>query len=230
MDKPSIRNALKFTIFIFFVALSIYFGSLWSVDIHRLQGYFKEFSLFNSGVVFVLLYCVVTFFFIFSRDIFKVLGVVLFGPYLSSMLIWVAEIANAAITFKLSRFLGQDFIRNAIESKKRGAHARLAGVSFLWLFFMRATPLVPFRFLDLTCGLTGIPFKRYLLAVIFGSPVRILWVQYILSFAGMAAFNPSKLAGYLLNNKPVFIFSLLYVILVIFAALKLRVKANEGKV
>lgn len=222
MGKPLKRNAVKFIIFIFFVALSIYFGSLWNIDIHRLQEYFKGFSLFNSGVIFILLYCLVTFFFILSRDIFKVLGVVLFGPYVSSLFIWIAEIVNAAITFKLSRFLGQGFVINAIESKKRDVGARLAGVSFLWLFIMRAAPLIPFRFLDLACGLTVIPFRRYVWAAILGSPLRILWVQCMLSFAGMAVFDPLQLADYLVRNKPLFTLSLFYVILVVFLALKLR--------
>jgi uncharacterized membrane protein YdjX (TVP38/TMEM64 family) len=85
----------------------------------------------------------------------------------------------------------------------------------------RAVPLIPFRFLDLACGLTGMPFKIYLIAVILGSPLRIFWVQYVLAGLGKSIFNnPYALVEYLLDNKILFMFSFIYLLLVILVAVK----------
>jgi uncharacterized membrane protein YdjX (TVP38/TMEM64 family) len=137
----------------------------------------------------------------------------------------IAEIINAFILFYFSRSLGRSFVESALKERYDKLDERLGRVNFLWLFLFRAVPLVPFRFLDLYCGLTRITFRRYLSVVILGSPLRIFWVQYVLAGMGKSLFsNPYALVEFITSNKPVFIFSLIYLVLVIVVALKIKAK------
>jgi uncharacterized membrane protein YdjX (TVP38/TMEM64 family) len=79
--------------------------------------------------------------------------------------------------------------------------------------------------MDLAAGLTKISFRKYLLAVIIGSPVKIFWIQYVLSGVGKSILNnPYVLVEYFLNNKFFLFFSFIYIILVISVAIKISSK------
>ena len=112
-----------------------------------------------------------------------------------------------------------------LKKKSENLDDRLANINFFWLFIMRLAPLIPYRFLDLGVGLTRIHFRRYFAAVLLATPIRVFWVQYILAVVGKNIFNkPGLLVDYLLQNKALFIFSFIYLVLVILAAFKLRHK------
>ncbi|MCX7661576.1 MAG: VTT domain-containing protein, partial [Candidatus Omnitrophica bacterium] len=125
------------------------------------------------------------------------------------------------ILFHFSRYMGKEFVEKKIFKEKFSYYKeRLEKrTGFFSLFILRATPLVPFRFLDLFMGLSPIAFKKYLLAVLLGSPLRIYWLQFILASLGTSVFNPQQVIYYLLAHKIIFIISLIYVILVIILGL-----------
>jgi len=73
--------------------------------------------------------------------------------------------------------------------------------------------------------LTGIKFRRYFLIVLLGSPLRILWIQYILAGVGQAALrDPKAISQYLNSHAEIFILSLIYLVLAIIALMKLKHK------
>lgn len=220
------KTKLKFLVLLATIVLSIMIGRLFHIDTATLQGYLKKFPLFYSGLIFVLLYVVVTFFIWFSKDIFRFTAAVLFGATLSTLFIWLAETLNAGVLFYLARKLGREFVQDSLKKRKYSQlDEKLGKVSFLWLFLFRLVPLIPFRFLDLGTGLSRVSFRRYLLAVVLGSPLRIFWVQYALAGVGEALFKtPFVLAKYLSQNTPLFLFSLVYLVLVMVVALKLKRK------
>jgi len=214
---------IKFIIFVVSLVLLWYLGRYIPVDGSAIQEALRKFSLFYAGIIFVALYVVVTFFVWFSKDVFKVLSAVLFGAYVSTLFIWIAEIINAFILFYLARILGRDFAARHIKGKYKNLDDRLYKANFFWLFTFRFVPLIPFRFLDLASGMTGVPFRRYLLAVILASPLRIFWVQYVIVGVGESIFKkPQLMLEYLAVNKTVYIFSLIYLVLVILLIFKLK--------
>ena len=199
-----------------------YLGRYLNIDTKTIQNSLSGFPLAYSAILYVIFYVILTFFIFFSKDVFWLVGAVLFGAYLSTLLIWVAEIINAFILFNLARHLGRSFVDHHLDEKYRHLDEKLGRLSFFWLFIFRAAPLIPHRFLDLGAGLTKIKFRRYLMAVIFGTPFKIFWIQYILAGVGASVFNnPSALVGYFLSNKILFIISLIYPLLVIAVAFKL---------
>lgn len=94
---------------------------------------------------------------------------------------------------------------------------------------MRIAPLAPFRFLDISAGLTRISFREYFLVSAVGSPVRIFWLQFILAAVGVGIFQDiNSVMGYFLANKTVFVFSLIYLIAAIVAALIIKKSVLKG--
>ncbi len=217
------KSTLKFLILVVALALLLFLGRYFHIDPERTEAFLSRFPLIYSGIIFVCLYVVITFFFWLSKDIFRLVCAFLFGAYVSTLLIFIAEAINAVILFSFSRFLGRQFVEDHLGNIQGGLDKKIANTGFLWLFLFRAVPLVPFRFLDLAAGLTDISFRRYMAAVVLGSPVRIFWVQYILAGAGRGILkNPQALVDYLSLNRGAFIFSFIYLILVVFVAIKLK--------
>jgi len=217
------KNTFKFFILIFLIPLIWYLGRFFRLDTASLEQFLKSFPLFYSGILFIILYCLLTFFIWFSKDIFRIIAALLFGAILSTLFIWIAEIINAILLFHLARYLGRGFVQKSLKAGHNKLDERLGKLNFLWIFLFRATPFVPFRFLDLGAGLTRISFMKYLTAVVLGSPLRIFWVQYVLSNVGTDVFNnPYAVTQFFITNKTLFFCSLMYLILVILVAFKIR--------
>ncbi|MCM8801544.1 MAG: VTT domain-containing protein [Candidatus Omnitrophica bacterium] len=215
---------MKIRFLIFLGALIVFFllGKYLHLDSNNLQASLLKIPIFYSGLLFILLYVVITFFVWLSKDIFYILGVAVFGPYISAGLIYLAEVINAFILFWLARYLGRGYVEGSLGKRYKNLDERLGNIGFIWLFIFRATPIIPYRFLDLASGLTRISFLKYILAVISGSPLKVFWVQYIIGAVGKDVFDPHKMAEYFLKSKILFILSLIYIILVIVVTFKIK--------
>jgi uncharacterized membrane protein YdjX (TVP38/TMEM64 family) len=219
------HNRNKFLIFIIAIVLLWYLGRASHIDAQGIENYFKRFPVVYSGILYIALYVVVTFFIWLSKDVFRFAAAIVFGAYWSTLFIWIAETVNAVILFYCARYLGRSFVEKSLKGSSKNLDQKLVKINFFWLFLFRATPLIPFRFLDLASGLTSIAFSRYMWAVVFGSPLRIFWVQYILAGVGKSIFrDPGALSGYLSQNPAVFVFSLIYILVVFLVALKLKMQ------
>lgn len=198
-------------------------GRYLKVDAEAIQRSLEGFPLIYSALIYIALYVIVSFFVFFSKDLFWLIGAILYGPFVSTLFICIAETINAAILFYLSRSLGRNYVARSLTGKYRNFDQRLSGISFLWLLIFRAAPLIPYRVLDLAAGLTEIKFRKYILAVILGSPIKMFWIQYILFAVGKNIFNDfSLMASYFSQNTALLISSLIYIILVIAVIVKVK--------
>lgn len=225
MDIKEYKHKIGFIFLVATIILTWYLGRYFHIDTAGIQESLKGCSLFYGGVLYIVLYVVISFFIFFSKDVLWFIGAVLFGPYLSALFICISEVFNAFILFYLARCLGKAYVEKSLSGKYRSLYEKLGRISLFWLFIFRAAPLIPYRFLDLACGLTSIRFRKYLAAVMLGTPVKMLWVQHILYGVGKNILNnPYALVEYFLNNKPLLLFSLIYIILVIMVVLKMKTK------
>lgn len=223
-NQRSFRHNLSgFLLLILFLVATWVLGRFFTIDINYYRHFLLRFPLLYSAILFIVLYVLISFFIWIAKDIFKVIGALLFGAYLSTFFVWLAEMINATILFNLARILGRDFVKNTLKVTSGNLDKRMQRFGFWGVFSLRIVPLVPFRFLDVLAGLTDIRFGEYLLAAALGSPLRIFWVQYILAAVGESVFKqPKVLTQYLLQNKFIFILSLGYFISVIILAQFLR--------
>lgn len=219
------RQEIEFLIFIIILFLAWYPGKYLRIDNIAIQNSLQNFPLLISGIIYIVLYVIITFFIFFSKDLFWLMGAVLFGAVFSTLFICIAEVINAFILFFLARRFGKSYVEKKARGKYRSLYERLGNISFFWLFVFRAAPLIPYRFMDLAAGLTQMHFRKYLTIVIIGSPFKMFWIQYILTGVGRNIFsNPYALVEYFLKNQALLIFSLIYPVLVIAVAFKLRHK------
>lgn len=229
MAITRIRNELKFLIFLLVLSLFWYLSRYLKIESSSLQDSLAQLPFLLSSVLYIFLYVIVTFFIFFSKDIFWFMGAFLFGPFVSAALICIAELINAVILFNLSRFLGRGYVEKKMSGKYSMLDRKISSLSLFWLFIFRAAPLIPYRFMDLAAGLTGMRFSRYLIAVFFGTPLKMFWIQYIIYAVGASIFNnPRVLTEYFMENRQLFLFSFIYVILVIMVVVKIA--GRERKV
>jgi uncharacterized membrane protein YdjX (TVP38/TMEM64 family) len=219
MKKPYFRFLVLILLIIFLFLL----GKSVSLDKEKISKILKSTPLrIYSSIIFVLLYTVGTFFIWYLKDPLKLIGAILFGPYLSTLLIYISETINAYIFFHLSNFLGKEFVEKKLKGRFKKFYEKLEDINLGWIFLLRAVPLIPYRILDLTFGLTKLSFKKYLLVVLLASPPRIFWLQFILS--GVKELSINKIMLYFVENRFIFVLSLLYFIFAIIVAFKLKKK------
>jgi uncharacterized membrane protein YdjX (TVP38/TMEM64 family) len=227
MTFEKYKNGFGLLLLIMALAIIWYLGRSYHIDSASIQDSLKKFPLILSVLTYIALYVIVTFFIFFSKDVFWLLGAVLFGAGPSTLFICIAETINAVILFNLSRKFGRAYVENRLAGKYKYLDEKLGRVSFFWLFIFRAAPLIPYRFLDLAAGLTSIKFGRYLVAVVLGSPIKMFWIQYILAGVGEGVFkDPASLTQYFLNNRALFMLSFIYCILIVAVIIKLKYKGK----
>jgi len=217
-------NKYKLGLFIIILTLCLflYLNRYIPIDIQALQRSLSAFPLAISVLLYVISYVIVTFFFFFSKDLFWFVGAFLFGPFLSATLICIAEVINASILFHISRLLGRGYVEKKLSVKYHKLDDKLGKLSLFWLFVLRAAPLIPYRFLDLASGLTSLRFRKYLIAVIFGTPIKMFWIQYIIYSVGKRVFDdPAVLMEYFLSHKILLFLGFGYIILIIMAVIKM---------
>ena len=220
LSKPRTQFWILVSILIALVGI----GKLFHFDDQQWMAFFRQVPFSVAGVVFVASYIGITFFIWFAKDILRIVGAVVFGPYWSTLFIWLAELVNAAIFFHLSRKLGRTYVEEKFHLKT-GELDRPGRKGGVWhIFLLRTIPLVPFRILDLAYGLTSVSFRKYLVVSAFAMPVRIFWVQFIVAALGGSVLDIEKAMIYFQQNIAVLYLSFLYLIFSIGVVIFLRAR------
>ena len=210
---------LRFILLIAILALCWYLGRYFNFDIEYYKEILNRYPKAVSGSFFIFLYVFISFFVWLGKDVFWVVSALLYGPYLSAILIYFGELINATILFHLSRTLGQDFVRKQLSLKNKDDVERTKGSSgFFGAFTLRLILVIPYRFQDLGAGLTSISFGKYLAAIAIAQIPRILFVQYLIAAVGTSIFkNVKAVSAYMQDHPEAVLYSNLYVFLMILA-------------
>jgi uncharacterized membrane protein YdjX (TVP38/TMEM64 family) len=211
-------DAVLFLAFVAFIVFAWYFSGRFPLTDEAVRRPLGSMAPVISGSLFVILYVVVTFFLWFSKDAFRLAGALVFGPWISTLLVWLAEMVNCWVLFHFARKMGKRYVEHMLPEKAQRIYARVGETGFGWLFLLRCAPVVAFRVLDLSAGLSSVSFGRYFYAACIGSPLRIFWLQLMLAGAGTAVLKgPAVLSEYLVRQPGFLVFSLLYFIFMIVA-------------
>lgn len=203
------------------------------VDTEYYRQLLLSYPLAVSCVIFIVLYVGITFFVWFvAKDVFRITSAVIFGPVVSTLLVFVAESLNALVLFFLSRKLGQEYVEQKFKLKSDDIAKVKKDSSPIGLFALRINPLIPFRLMDLSVGLTRVSLKKYLGVVIVASLPRIFWLQYILAGVGDAIFKDVGIIySYLIENPFIVLYSGIYFLMVVIltiVAVALRMKRQKN--
>ena len=235
MNKNFFSNpAFRFSLFIAFLVGLWFLGQAFHIDIDRIRAWLARYPLWLSGSLFVALYVGITTFLWFGTiDFFRTTSAILFGPFISTLLVYIAEVCNASILFMISRKLGREFVEQRFHIKKKDLKYTQDNAGFWWALALRMNPLVPLRLLDLGFGLIDLSFTKFFLSVALGLPLRIFWLQLILAGVGEAVFkDPKAVMTYLLEHVNIIVFSGIYffgVIIVTIVAIILSAAGRKAK-
>jgi uncharacterized membrane protein YdjX (TVP38/TMEM64 family) len=213
----------QFCMLVLLMAVLIGIGFLFDFDQEKWANYFSRVPFPVAGTLYVAAYVCVTTLVWMSKDLLRIVGAIVFGPYWSTLFIWIGELANAVIFFHLSRRLGRAYVEEKFNLKKGKLDndGRRSGV---WhIFLPRAFPFIPFRILDLAYGMTAVSLLKYLVVSAFAIPVRIFWVQFFIA----AFFIDGKLdiqggMNYFMQHMSIVWLSFLYMIVSFAAVVLLR--------
>ena len=218
--RKSIKTAIFFITAFLIVTAGFYF-LLPQADPRRLL---KGIPLWFSAPIFVLLYVAANFVIIDIKDAFKLVGAIVFGAWISAILIYISELLNAVIFFNLSRKLGQAFARRMLKNGK-GFYDRLSGLNLHWVFLLRAIPVVPYRVLDIVFGLSAMRFSRYISAVALASFPRVLFIQ--IPLAAVGSFSVAGFMEYWRANPGMLMAGFFYIIFTAFGIVALHIKLKK---
>ena len=225
----SSRNTTrKFILLITCVLLFLIIGRFFHIDERWCKSLLTETPLAVSGIIFIVLYVVLTsLIWLGPKDFFRITAALIYGAYVSTLLVYISEVINAFIFFTFSRKLGRGFVESRLRGKMRHIDETTADTSFWWIFAMRLF-IVPFRFLDMGCGLSKISFAKYFSIVLIATPFRLFLFhpltktdrfrgrlflfQYLLTLGFETVRNPSKLAEHFLENPWVLWMNFLYLV------------------
>ena len=222
--KRILKNqTFRFSLLAAFLAVMMFSGKFFSIDKQALEGFFSSVPVVYSAAIFLLLYVASDFINWVLKDILKIVGAFIFGAFLSSALIYVSEIINACIFFRMSTYLGRGYLEQTLKGRSKNIYQGLGNLSFAWIVALRMVPLIPFRIMDMGFGLSKISFPKYIAAVVLASPLRIFWIQFILASLSQG-FSVKALSEYLAQNPLVTYATLVYFIIACIVAVMLRRK------
>lgn len=206
------NHTVRFVLLLLFLVFCFVIGKQTHLEVERYRVFLSQFPLIVSGIIFVALYAFLTFFIWFgAKDVLRIVCAIVFGSVISTLYVWMGEQVNAYFLFNLSRHFGRDFIVEKFKLKSQQIKTTQKDSSFLGVLALRLNPLVPFRFMDLSAGLTRISFSKYFWIIFLATPVRIFGFQYILAEVGESIFKrPQDMMDYLTNNPVVIIYSMIY--------------------
>ncbi len=218
------------TKFILLIALALVFlslGHFFSFNQTSFESFFRGIPVIPSSIVFVILYVVLTFFiWLGPKDIFRIASALVYGPYLSTLLVWIAESINVVVLFTMSRRLGRQYVEQKLKGRMAQLDETVSNTGFWSIFFLKLTPIVPFRFLDLGFGLTKISLKKYWTISALATPLRIFYLQFLLALGLETVLNPEKMTAYLEGHPLVMQLCFAYLVLSVVVMLVWR-KANR---
>ena len=207
-------RTIKFLLFVVLALLFLSLGKVFSFDQAVFESFFRRFPIVPSSVIFVVLYVVLTFFiWLGPKDILRIVSALVYGPYLSTLLVWVAEAINVVVLFAMSRRLGRQYVEQKLKGRMARLDETVSHTGFWSIFFLKLTPIVPFRFLDLGFGLTSISLKKYWTISALATPLRIFYLQFLLALGLETVLNPDKLRAYFETNPLVMKLCFAYLVL-----------------
>jgi uncharacterized membrane protein YdjX (TVP38/TMEM64 family) len=221
--KNILRIFLKIIAFAAVIFAIIWLGGVFLANMEQIKTILKSIPYIYSSIVFVILYVLANFvFFADIKDLIKPIGAVMFGAYISTLLIYIAEVINAFIFFNLSRALGMKFVDRVLRGKFHKFYDKVSDMNFAWICIFRLIPLIPYRVLDVSFGLSKVSFKKYICAVLLSSPPRIFLIQFIL--ASIGGFSMEKMIKYFSENSLAFVLTFAYLGVALLIAIIIRHK------
>lgn len=147
-----------------------------------MQNFIEQFGDY-APIIFLLLASILPIL-LFPPGIFSVIGGLLFGFKLGTVLTIIAAIIYTNIMFLISRYFARNKIENFLEKRLTlKQFNRIFGLKdnklATFLIICRLIPILPNSIVSYSYGLTRISFKHYFIANLIGLiPGRLIWLNF----------------------------------------------------
>lgn len=144
--------------------------------------------------VFMAIYIVQTGLSLPGATILSISAGVIFGPFVGTAYAVIAASTGASIAFLATRHLFRDLVASRFGKRLEPINRELEERGLNYLLFMRLVPIFPFFLINLSSGLTRLPFRTFLLGTFFGIiPGGFLYVN---AGSRLASINsPAEIAS-----------------------------------
>ena len=148
----------------------------------NMQNFIEQFGDY-APIIFLLLASILPIL-LFPPGIFSVIGGLLFGFKLGTVLTIIAAIIYTNIMFLISRYFARNKIENFLEKRLTlKQFNRIFGLKdnklATFLIICRLIPILPNSIVSYSYGLTRISFKHYFIANLIGLiPGRLIWLNF----------------------------------------------------
>ena len=111
------------------------------------------------------------------------LNMLSFGKTFGFFLSYIATILGCTLSFFLFRKVFKDklfrFFKKKNKDKIKKLMDKLSNIDFNALVVIIALPITPAFLLNIAAGLSNIPYRKYLIALLIGKPAMMLFYGYI---------------------------------------------------
>ena len=113
--------------------------------------------------------------------VFITVNMLVIGPVFGGLISWICTTIGGFLTFYLCRKGFHDFFQKKIDGTKkiRKYNDIVDNLSFVKLVLFVAIPFMPSFFINLGAGLSNIPIKKYLYALLLGKMFIVIFWGYI---------------------------------------------------
>jgi pyruvate/2-oxoglutarate dehydrogenase complex dihydrolipoamide dehydrogenase (E3) component/uncharacterized membrane protein YdjX (TVP38/TMEM64 family) len=165
-----------------------------------LQTYYAE-QPWRMLLLFALVYMIVAVPSLPGAALMTLAAGALFGVLVGTVLISLASVIAALLTFVSSRFLFRDLMQSKFATSLRTVNAGVAKDGALYLFVLRLSPIFPFFIVNVLMGLTSIPLWTFLwvtqVGVIPGSAIFVAAGTEFTDLDDLSGILSPRLAIYL---------------------------------
>jgi uncharacterized membrane protein YdjX (TVP38/TMEM64 family) len=124
---------------------------------------------------------------LFPATVLSILGGVIFGYFWGIVLVILGAMLSASVEFSISRHFGRQLlIKYLVDERLLRWDKTIQKHGFKTVFLIRLIPNVAFDIQNFSLGLTGVKFRDYLFATLFGIiPVNFIYVYLGYSFLNL---------------------------------------------
>lgn len=144
---------------------------------HRLRIIFLSFGRW-APLIFILAYTLRPLLFLPSGA-FAITAGLIFGTVLGTIYTIIGSVSGSCLAFLIARKLGRNWVEHRFGNRIERLRQVTGQSWFRLTLFLRMVPLVPFDVVNYGAGVTGMPFRDYLLATIIGvTPASFAFVYF----------------------------------------------------
>lgn len=180
---------LKFTLFVLLLAASIIIAQ-YNPDAFSYPVLKETVAKFGIWSWFAfLIFWAVCGIIIVPGTVPVLLGALLFGPWVGSLLNLIGSIIAATIAYYAAKILGRQFVQELLVGRFEGIQHMVEQKGFRIIFVLRLIPVIPFFTLNYAAGLSRIHLAPYFWGSLLGLIAPILAYTYVLAKLGDKALT-----------------------------------------